>query len=125
MAEKKGSGFTPPGVYGNPREANGKQWGGETGSQQGDAGERDGSGERTGRRSTTRRQGGERPGGEASRPGGTGHRGAPVREARVPEEAGGEWLVRDFQTGNGSREGRCDGSRKNTARTSSGPAVPD
>lgn len=85
----------------------------------GDARERatrqDGSDERAG-------HGGGR---EASWPAVMGHSGAPVRAARVPEEPGGEWLVMDFPTGNGSREGRCDGSRKNTARTNSGPAVPD
>lgn len=40
VVEKKGSGSTPPGVYGNPKKANGKQWGGETGSRRGDAQER-------------------------------------------------------------------------------------
>lgn len=37
---EKGFGFKPPGVYGNPKKANGKQWDGETGSKRGDAQER-------------------------------------------------------------------------------------
>lgn len=41
VAEKKRSGFTPPGVHENPEEANGKQWGRETQGQRGAAPERE------------------------------------------------------------------------------------
>lgn len=40
VAEKRGSGSTPPGVYGNPKKANGKQWGGESRRKPGAAPER-------------------------------------------------------------------------------------
>lgn len=51
VAEKRGSGSTPPGVYGNPKKAKGKQWGGETrrksgAAQEGDQAARDGWDER-------------------------------------------------------------------------------
>lgn len=42
----------------------------------------------------------------------------PGQGSEGPPGPGGEWLVRDLQTGNGCREGRCEGSERDTARTS-------
>lgn len=39
--ERERSGFTPPGVHGNPEEANGKQWGRETRGQRAAARDRE------------------------------------------------------------------------------------
>lgn len=70
MAEKKGSGFTPPGVYGNQEKADGKQWGSEARSKRGAAQEREtrrhGTGGMKEQEAAVRGGSGEvRPGGES------------------------------------------------------------
>lgn len=113
--ERERSGFTPPGVHGNPEEANGKQWGRETRGQRAAARDRETGGPaRPGGRKEPKaaaQAGSGEVSGQvrgASRSGvPTGCRGAPVGETRVPGAPGGEWLVTGFSTGNGSREGRC------------------
>lgn len=127
VAEKRGSGSAAPGVYGNPKAANGKQWGGETRRKPGAAQKGD---QAHGTSGTKEPRQTEEAGRREASWGGklVACDGVPWRTrlgSEGPPGPVGEWLVRDFQTGNGSREGRCDGSKKNTARTSSGPAVPD